>query len=404
MSKFYKTDLSHDVLQDDKTVVTINKSLKLIENSEFYEQLIALFKIDKESTDIIPFAGLNLLINSIIRKDEEFKKFDYKVNLSDVSLKDYTREGAAVLNIIVKAKQTGGDKDILLNAATVYNSKSDFYEGAYKLNSFAKFCYEENHLTLLKQNIEHLNEYYQNSNDFNRSFRFLKDSEGTYVRAITSTGHYNNYDNRFSVFVAIMALKNLMKSKNLDFKINRAEYDESAISVFFEKTGLINIPELGHVKFIIEMSNDEIKRGAMKFSAVFSIIVREEEIYLKPQRLKTELISIGHNFTPDTVFDYLSGLSEYIEKAEIEVVNNVKEFAKIKGADELRHLLLRKVETTKNDEIKENKMTIRRLLENRITTISELLVLMNKVDLIVSNLETKEYLRYLFYDILKGKK
>ncbi|ASU35835.1 hypothetical protein [Mucilaginibacter xinganensis] len=404
MSKFYKQLLEHQLLDEDNTLVTIKKSLKLIEGTEYYNQLIDLFKIDVESSEIIPLKGLNTLINSILAKDQQFKKFDYQVNLSDVSLNRFTESGSAILNILLSKDQTSEDKEKVVIAETVYNSKSDYFESAYKLDTFAKFCQKEGHLRLLKDNIDHLNEHYHNSNDFNKNFRLLKDQEGTYVRAITSTSHYNNYGNRFSLFVAIISLKNLMTSKGLSFKINRAEYDESVINVFFEKTGVKNIKGVGQVKFIVEMSNDEIKRGAMKFAAVFSIIANGHEVYVKPEKLKTELVSIQHNFKTDTVFKYLGSLNDFIEQAETEVMNDIGELGNINKPDELRHLLLRKVEAAKNIDVKKNKVTITKLLQNKINSLSELIVLMNKVDLIVSNLETKEYLRYMFYDVLKGKK
>lgn len=403
MSKFYKDVLSKDELEADNTLVTVKKSLKLIEGSPYYDELINLFKIDEQSTEPIPLPGLNSLINKIIRKDQQFEKIDYNINLCDVSLKEFTHTDSAILNLIIRDGESV-DKLKLITAETAYNSKSDYFESAYKLDSFARFCQREKHVKLLKQNIEYLNEQYQNSNDFNRSFRLLKDSSGNYIRAITSTTHYNDYGIRFSLFVAIISFKNLMSAKQLNFKINRAEYDESSIKVFFEKNEVKNIKDVGQVRFIVELSNDEIKREAMKFSAVFIIKSNNEEIYIKPGRLKTELISIQHNFSPATVFNYLENLGEFIEKAEAEVIGDIVDFGKPKDFNELKYSLSRKVEFAKNEEIKGNKAAFKKLLENRISTLNELLALMGKIDMIVSTLEAKEYLRYMFYDVLKGKK
>jgi hypothetical protein len=397
MSKFYKQALTNEQLEEDNSLTTIKKSLTLIEGSDYYTELINLFKIDEQSKDAIPIRGLNLLISTILYKDSQFEKYDFPINLVNVSLNRFTEQGAAILDLIVNQEE-------VITAETVYNAKSDYFQGAYRLDDFSKFCFKENHLKLLKDNITHLNEYYQNSNDYQRSFRLLKDQDGYYVRAITSTTHYHNYNNRFSLFIAAICLKDLMQEKKWQFKINRAEYDESAIRVYFEKGDVKNIPGVGKVRFMIEMSNDEIKREAMQFAAVYSILSNDYEIRIKPDNLKTKLVSIQHNFKPQTVFKYLDGLKEFIEKSEAEVMEDIADFKNIINPDELRYKLLQKVESAKNDELKEHKSKITPFLKARIDTLSELLILMGKVDLVVSNLETKEYLRYIFYEVLKGKK
>ncbi|QEC75768.1 hypothetical protein [Mucilaginibacter ginsenosidivorax] len=405
MSKFYRESLERQELIDDNILVTVKKTLKLIENSEFYKELVALFKIDEQSNESIPILGLNKLINSIIYKDGQYEKFDFPVNLCDVSLNRFTDSGSIILNILIDKSEVQTEKSKILLAETAYNAKSDYFESAYKLDQFAKFCFKERHTKLLQDNIRILNEHYQNSNDYNRNFRVLKTSDGEYfVRAITSTTHYNNYGIRFALFTATLSLKNLMTTQGWEFRVNRAEYDESHIKVFFEKVGTKFIKGIGTIKYIIEMSNDEIKREAMKFSAVYSILSEDYEIYVKPEKLKTELISIQHNFNPSTVFAHLSTMNEFITKSESEIMEDIGELNNINNPDELRYLLLRKVELTKNNEIKQERAGLTKLLQVKINTISELLSLMGKVDLIVSDLETKEYLRYLFYDVLNKRK
>jgi len=257
----------------------------------------------------------------------------------------------------------------------------------------------------LQENIKILNEHYQNAEPYKKNFRLLKDSDGSwYVRAITSTTHYNDYGIRFSLFVAALTFKSLIKNNNWQFIINRAEYDESHIKVYFEKATTTFIKGIGIVKFIIEMSNDEVKREAMRFTAIYSIVTDDYEIYAKPQKLKTEIVSIQHNFTPATVFKNLAEMGDFIKNSEAEIMEDIKELQKVKNPDQLRFKLYRKVEKAKSEDIKQKKTTILNYLNTRITTISELLSLMGKVDLLVSDLETKEYLRYIFYDVLNKRK
>lgn len=403
MSKFYRQSLERQALEDDKTLLKVKNLLRLIEERDYHDELITLYKIDQSLEEVVAIPGLNLLINSVISKDSQFEKFDYPTNLVDVKLVRFTESGAAILNI--KTSDPNSGKEILISAETAYNAKSDYFDGVYKLDSFAKFCFKENHVKLLKGTIEYLNEHYQNAEPHRRNLRLLKDNlNDWYIRAITSTTHYNDYGIRFALFVAALTFQNLAKSHNWGFIINRAEYDESHIKVYFEKTTSHFIKGIGNIKFLIEMSNDEIKREALRFTAVYSIQTEDYEIHVKPTKLKTDIVSIQHNFSPATVFKYLSDMGEFIVKSETEIMADVNNLTKVKSPDELRYLLYRKVETAKNDEIKSQKKNILDTLTNRINTMSDLLLMMNKINLIVSDLDAKEYLRYLYYSVLQRRK
>ena len=65
------------------------------------------------------------------------------------------------------------------------------------------------------------------------------------------------------------------------------------------------------------MSNDEIKREAFKFSGLFTLQTEDGKnqmnIFLKPKRIETKLISIRHNFLPSTVIEQLEGLSRFLD-------------------------------------------------------------------------------------------
>jgi hypothetical protein len=132
MSKFYKQALTSEQLEEDNSLTTIKKSLKLIEGSDYYTELIDLYKIDEQSKDAIPIRGLNRLISTILYKDSQFEKYDYPINLVDVSLNRFTDQGAAILDLIVNQEE-------VITAETVYNAKSDYFQGAYRLDDFSNF-------------------------------------------------------------------------------------------------------------------------------------------------------------------------------------------------------------------------------------------------------------------------
>ncbi|MCG8332314.1 MAG: hypothetical protein MI974_31800 [Chitinophagales bacterium] len=405
MRKFYKDYLGFQELSEDKTLVRLSGCLELIEESEFEEDLIELFDFEGIENETIAIAGLRTVIKSIISRDREFKKIDLKSHISNVTCIQ-TIDGNTVRLRFNDASDIGMT---FVDAQTVYSAKREYFEGFYKMDKFANFCISEGHFGLLQENIEYLNKKYEDSDSHIKNFRLLQDKEGEYyVRAITSTSQYYDYNIRFSLFVTIVALYHTIKNTGYHFEISRCEYSESFIRVYFQKDNASNIPNIGKLSFVLEMSNDEIKREAFKFSGLFTLQTEDGKnqmnIFLKPKRIETKLISIRHNFLPSTVIEQLEGLSRFIEEAEKEMKRDIIELNNVKNPDHLRFFLLRKIESSQNKELSQFKPKIKETLDVKIHKINELLILMGKIDEIVTDLEVKEYLRYLFYEILRDKK
>ena len=408
MAKFYRDHFALHELASDNTITKLSKCLELIEGSEFKDELMELFDFNSllEADESIAISGLNKIMSSVIQRDKRYKKIDIKTHISDISLVESIDENTIKLRF--KNLENSSGEKFSIDAKTVYSSKRDYFEGFYKMEKFANFCISEGHFALLSKNVEYLNEQYEDSDALIKSFRLLQDAEGEYyVRAITSANSYYDYNIRFSLFVTILALHKVTKEAGISFSINYCEYSESFIRVYFEKNNQTIIPEVGKLNFILEMSNDEIKREAFKFSGVFTLTINtnneEARIYLKPKSIKTKLISIKHNYLPKTVTEYLAMLADFIRSAEEEMTEDIKEIHKIKNPDELRFTLSRKIELSNTLGLADFKKVIKETLDVKINNVSELLVLMDKVDKIVTDLELKEYLRYVYYDLLRDK-
>jgi len=403
MSKFYKTNLGFRELADDNALLKLSKTLELIENSEFKESLLSLFNFENIKNENLTIKGLNKVIKSVIHKDKEYKKLDISSHISDVSCVKTIDQNTVKLRF---KKPINYDRPI--DAKTVYSAKREYFEGFYKMDKFANFCISEGHFELLKDNVDYLNNKYADSDSHIKKFRLLIDKEGEYyVRAITSTSSYYDYNIRFSLFVTIVALHNVIKNTDLQFDVKYCEYSESFIRIYFQKDKATKIPDVGRLGFILEMSNDEIKREAFKFSGLFTLTTDGKEkknIFLKPKRIKTKLISIKHNYLPSTVIQQLKELTNFIREAEKEMRNDIIELNKVKNPDHLRYFLLRKIELSQNKELSKYKKAIREKLDIKIYKINELLLLMGNVDEMITELDLKEYLRYLFYEILRNKK
>lgn len=408
MEKFYKRQIRRDELVSDRRMVKLSDCISLIQNSEFKEDLFKLFDFEKIKNEVITISGLKKIVNLVIDLDDKFTKIDIDIHLSNVILYSTNPEGGVILRLNNVEEKFGIDH---VDVQTVYNSQYDFFDGGYKMDKFAKFCIENGHVNVIKSNVEYLNNENRNSEKLFRNFRLIKDSDSTYyLRAITSISSYHDYNVRFSLFVTIVAIYQMQSNTaGASFQVTYCEYSESHIRLFLEKDGSRIIDKVGKISFVLEMSNDEIKREAFKFSGLFNLEVNDSNgnstvVSIKPRQIKTKLISIKHNFLPSTVIENISKLSQFIEDAESEMIEDIKDINNLKSPDQLRFTLLRSLERSSTLGLKEFKGTIKKALDKKIYSISELILLMDKVNSIVTNIELKEYLRYLFYDILRDRK
>ncbi|GAB3832760.1 hypothetical protein GCM10028895_50920 [Pontibacter rugosus] len=125
----------------------------------------------------------------------------------------------------------------------------------------------------------------------------------------------------------------------------------------------------------------------------------EEEIFIKPKDLKTSFVSITHGVPPRTALRSLENIAKYKEREE-ELFNDLAHISTINNPDQIRHLIRSKVEKMKSNEMVKYKKEILDELINRVDSIYSLMKLMNKIDLIVEDIEAKEYLRYFMYETL----
>ncbi|HCT93310.1 MAG: hypothetical protein A2X19_00495 [Bacteroidetes bacterium GWE2_39_28] len=405
MQKFYRDTFRNSEDNTENKAIRLSSCLKLIENSEYKDELTGLLNFNLISNEYLAISGIQHIVTSVIARDEVFVKKDIDCQISDVSFQPASEENM----INIHFENIENYKKTSLTAHAIYNTKRDYFDWFYKLDKFANFCISEKHIQLLIDNISRLNDNYKSKGDLKKSFRLLLDRDGEYyVRAITSTNKYYDYNIRFSLFVTIIALFKLNKENGINFKLIYCEYDESFIRIYFEKIGSTVIPNVGKLNFILEMSNDEIKREAFRFSSLISLSnnsrTEKFEVELKPRKIRTDIISIRHDFLPSTIIGYIARLSSYIHDAEKDMINDITELSKVSNPDHLRYTLLRNFERSHNQALEPFKQKINNILNVRIKRVSELLLLMDKVDKIITDLELKEYIRYIYYDIIKPKK
>ncbi|MBE7660813.1 hypothetical protein [Tenacibaculum finnmarkense] len=166
---------------------------------------------------------------------------------------------------------------------------------------------------LIQLNIEKLEELNKNSSE-KRKLRYVEsEDEKLYLRAITSTNVYKDYNIAFSVFVTLYQL-NILKKHGHIFEVEYFSFDESEISVIFrEVNNEKNINDEVFLSFAIELTNSEIKNKAVKLNGNFIIQTKDYSVYTKND-IKTTILSISHGNTIKKANKYIKNLPENINE------------------------------------------------------------------------------------------
>lgn len=383
----------------------------MIENSEFKEDVFKIFDFDAIKSEKLTVNGLKLVIESILSVNREYEKIDLVTHSSNIELVD--SDDSSDTNVILlqfNDVKSQTDEEVII-AETIYSAGREYFEGSYHLEKFAKFCLQHGDRALIKSNISYLNKRHSKSENLVKSYRLLRTQTGYYyLRGITSSNVYKDYNVPFALFVSILSLHLLSKKNRHKFNVSYCEYSESFIRIHFETEKQENVENIGLLKFVLEMTNDEIKRDAFKFSGVFHLkaISAGEEYVLQlkpnPKGIKTPIISVKHSVRPSTMYKQLEGLAEYITNAEADMKEDLIGMSAIKNPDHLRFKLQEAIKKSKHQELRSYQEKMSMALNVKISRMSDLLGLMNKLNQIVpEEFEAKEYLRYLYYDILRGK-
>ena len=161
---------------------------------------------------------------------------------------------------------------------------------------------------------------------------------------------------------------------------------------------------------MIQVSNDEIKREALKFSCVAKIYFDVDDpiygsLYLTAEnRVKSTILTIKHNVVPKTA---VIRLSELANTGDIykELFSDVAQVKKVKNVDQIKFILIQKIEKATRDSIKPYKASILKELDNDVRNIHELLTLFKKVELLAGeDIEATQFIRYMIYEVLISKR
>jgi hypothetical protein len=248
-----------------------------------------------------------------------------------------------------------------------------------------------------------------------RKYRILQDlnDKQLYVRAIISLDRYNNYDNNITIVIALLSLHKKMKEAEVIYALNRIEYNESYMRIFFEEESKRELEGLGFVKNVIEVSNDEVKREALKFDAISNIEFVDsennfQEIVVQPSssrskrpKIKTNILAIAHSLSPNKFVEKLTEIdnSVKIHNDLFELINGI---SKISNPVQIMFLVKDMVKRAKNESFKKHRGKIQKIIDTHIVdNMIQLLTLFKKLELVTENdIEASEYVRFIIYEAL----
>jgi hypothetical protein len=405
MEKFKKKTIKKDSIPLTDDGIKVYDLIKLVERNEFTNKLLSLIDFESIKDEFIKISGAKTLFNIQNSINNRYKKEDLKSELNNISL--FNKKDFSINFYNIGHNEYFSDLKLNeISTTPIYSAQRDFFSGLFQMDKYATKLINRGHKEIVETNLQLLKGIHQTI----KKYRILHDKteDVFYLRAIISLNNYYNYDNNIAIVVGLITLHNEMKKTKTTYNLQLCEYNESFIRMFFESSQVNKLEKVGNIKNIIEISNDEIKREALKFSGICSIIFKhkdiEKELFIKPQEIKSKILSIKHNQIPKTAIEELGNI-ENSEKVHKDLFDDISKIATIKEPEQIKFLVKRKVEKAKSEEIKRYKPEILRELNNSVSNIIELLNVFKKIELLANeDIETTEYLRYLIYQALVDRR
>lgn len=334
--------------------VKVAELITLVDNNPLAKEILKLLDVKSILGEIIQIPGSRDLVKIQNAINQKYHKEDLESDLNSISL--YSGEDFTInFNALEQNKYfvSLGTKQI--NTVPIYSATNDFFSELYQMEKYASKLIKDGYKDIVEANLRML----KGIQTLTKKFRILHDREedNFYLRAIISLSSYFNYDNNIAIVISLLALHEEMKKYDIKYRLKVCEYNESFISMFFESSKAKELQNIGYVRNLIEVSNDEIKREALKFNGVCYISFKDsnnidnELFIIRPQEIKSRILSIKHNVLPKTAIEELSHISD-AGNIHTSLFEDIATITQIKSPEQIKFLLKRKVESAKGDSIK----------------------------------------------------
>lgn len=402
MNKFSKKNIDKKDFFAGDDGITIDNLLLLIKGSEYYQNVLNYFQIEENDTTKINIPGSKTLFTILNSSNKKLRKEDIKVELQNIKF-DYSSKFGIVFNNIQENEYLKNKNINSLKAYPIHSAEKDFFSNLYDIDKYASKLLNNGFKDILDYNLELLKQ----KKEHHRKYRLIHDTEADifYLRAIVSTDRYYNYDNAFTVVIALLKLHLEMLTSKVDYELQFFEYNDSFIRLYFKTSELKELKEIGYLENTLLVSNDEIKREALRFSNICTIRYvdsnkNEQRLFIKPKDIKTKVITIPHGTGVEKAFLNLDDFVKSTENFE-KLFKEVETITKIQNHNQIVHLVKSKINNSTTDEIRKFKSELTKVLLVDIKTTTQLLETFNKLVFLEGlEIDAKEYLRYILYEAL----
>ena len=173
MNKFKKSELSEKNYFEDDNGIKINKLLRLIEGSEYYQNIIDYFELDVNDETLIEIPGSRTMfavLNSISKK---YKKVDLLSNLNDIYF-NYDDDEFKIEFLNTMTNPYFNNLEINeLAALPIHSGERDFFTNLFDMDKYARQLINRGHRDILNQNLELL----KSKEDYVKRYRLLHSIE-----------------------------------------------------------------------------------------------------------------------------------------------------------------------------------------------------------------------------------
>jgi hypothetical protein len=402
MDKFKKQSINKENFFPVDDGIEISILLTLVEKSDYYKNILEYFDIDAKNNSKINVKGAKTLFTVIKKLNQRYIKEDLISNLNDINF-DYEKGFAVQFNNLTGNQYLANLEINSLKATPIHSGERDFFSHLYEIDKYASKLIKNKFNDILDQNLALL----KTKGEHVKKYRLIHDNEENtfYFRAIVSEDRYQNYDNSLTVVIALLKLHFEMIATDVIYDLHFFEYNESFIRMFFKTSETKQLKGVGFLENALQVSNDEIKREALKFSNVCSIIFEdtknaEQRLVIKPKDIKSKVLSITHGTGPKKAFKNLEDFTQAKENFT-SLYKEIETITKLKDHNQIVHLVKSKIQNSNTVEIKKYKEELKKLLLFEIKTTTQLLETFNKLIFLEGlEIDAKEYLRYILYEAL----
>jgi hypothetical protein len=406
---------------DAASFVKIKNALEILDKQpDFQKELIDLFEIDVNKTNILQIGNAKQLIMAINLLDNQCTKRDITVKMKELHLQKLLEGEKAIFEImgITDPFLLKENRSDILRVETRYSAKSEILD-YFHFSKFANYCRDNEFEDL----IDTVKDYLELENFDNKELKklriiYVNEDSQFFLRAFTSSQEYKDFGINFSVLVALLSIGKYIEATKKGIYINHFSVDDSNLYVSFAFTDVVEVSSNLTLSFNLILENDEVKRGAVSFNGIFKLKITEKnkssEITLMPKVKKnddsdyaTDLLTYAHRGSVEKVFQKIGELPTLIDYFIGQVSEDAKKIALINHPNDVKKYIADKIRGSRKPEFKQYKSEIfRKLMEMNVDNTFSLFNLLREVEDLFEHEDVIaiNFWRMKLYEVLVTKK